>query len=136
MPATVCQVCGRLPATYVCQGCGRQTCGNCLDQFTWLCIDCRKKSEAPSALAPVMSGSKFSWATWLFIGALLIIIVGTVLVLLGSMSSPGGSVAFVFLLGPFPIVVGSGPEAFPLIVMAGILTAISLLSMFFLMRRR
>jgi hypothetical protein len=33
-------------------------------------------------------------------------------------------------------VVGSGPEAFPLIVMAGILTAISLLSMFFLMRRR
>lgn len=136
MPATICEVCGRFPATYVCQGCGRQACGNCLDQFTWLCADCRKKSEVPSPLAPVMSGSEFSLATWLFLGAFLIIIVGTVLVFLGSMGSPSGSVGFIFLLGPFPIVVGSGPEAFPLIVVAGILTAISFLSLFFFMRRR
>lgn len=78
----------------------------------------------------------FPLGVWLFLAAFLMILVGVALLFLGSIGSSGVSVGFVFFLGPIPIVLGSGPETLPMLVIAAILSVVGLLSFVLLVRRR
>jgi uncharacterized membrane protein len=71
--------------------------------------------------------SSLSLAYWLFIVAFVVIFIGMLLMSLGSVSNLNGvSGGAVILIGPIPIVLGSGPNSLPLIAMGVILTVLSL----------
>ncbi len=74
-------------------------------------------------------------AVFLFLGFTLVI-VGIVVVFLGIALS-GGTSSFsgVIFIGPFPIVIGAGPDAAFLIIVALVISALSI-AVFVLMRRR
>ncbi len=68
--------------------------------------------------------------------AFLVIFVGMLLMVLGSLSNLGNlSGAAIIFIGPFPIILGSGPYSVALIVLAAVITIGSLV-FFFLFRRR
>ncbi len=63
MPPTPCAICGRIPATYVCQNCGKPTCGDCFDSASWTCNACSSRAvtdpwlgRLPSAAISVFFG--------------------------------------------------------------------------------
>lgn len=71
-----------------------------------------------------------------FIGFLTILLGVIILLIVAALSYGGGSVnlgALIFI-GPFPIVVGAGPEATFMVLVAIILAVLSVI-MFFIMRR-
>ncbi len=136
MSRVLCQICGSHSATYVCRECSKQVCEKCFNPHTWFCVDCQKKA---ATVIPTNSRSGFSMfplGVWLFLAAFLMILVGVALLFLGSIGSSGVSVGFVFFLGPIPIVLGSGPETLPMLVIAAILSVVGLLSFVLLVRRR
>jgi uncharacterized membrane protein len=64
------------------------------------------------------------------------VFVGTLLVALGSISNPGtASGGAIILIGPIPIILGTGPYSFPLIALSAILTIVAIV-FFFALRRR
>ena len=71
-----------------------------------------------------------------FLGFILIIIGITILTLAIALSS--GSVSFggVIIVGPFPIVVGAGPEATLMVILAIILAIISIVMFLIVTRKR
>jgi uncharacterized membrane protein len=79
--------------------------------------------------------SPFSLTTWLFFIAFAVIVVGALLMTLGSIqnlnASSGGAV---ILIGPIPIVLGAGPYSYALIGLAVALTVLALV--FFVALRR
>jgi len=135
LPAPLCAVCGTRPATYICQNCGRAICTNCIDARTLNCYDCASKATTRPAEGEYSQPMHFSAASLLLMIAFAAIFVGTLLVALGSVgnlgSSSGGAV---ILIGPIPIILGSGPYSVPLIVLSVGLTIAALV--FFLMLRR
>ncbi len=71
----------------------------------------------------------------LFLVAFAAIFVGTLLIALGSISNLGsGSAGAVILIGPIPIILGSGPYSFPLIALSVGVTIVAIV--FFLVLRR
>ena len=76
------------------------------------------------------------WFLVLFIIGFFIILVGTIFLVVAAFSSES-SISFggFVLIGPFPIVFGSGPEAQWLVLFAIILGVLSLI-MFFMIRKR
>lgn len=79
--------------------------------------------------------SPFSLTTWLFFIAFAVIVIGALLITLGSIQNldavSGGAV---ILIGPIPIVLGAGPYSYALIGVAVVLTVLTLI--FFLALRR
>ena len=72
----------------------------------------------------------------MFLVAFAAIFVGTLLVALGSTSNLGsGSTGAVILIGPIPIILGSGPYSFPLIAIVVGVTIMAIV-FFLLLRRR
>ena len=68
--------------------------------------------------------------------AFLMIIVGMLLIALGSMSNIGNmSSGAIILIGPIPIVLGGGPYSFELVELAVVLT-IAAVILFLAVRRR
>jgi uncharacterized membrane protein len=136
MPAPLCALCGNRIATYVCQGCGRAACGSCFDPAHWSCTECLGKT-APASPAEYGTVSPFSIATWIFFIAFALIFIGILLMTLGSISNlQGVSGGAVILIGPIPIVIGTGPYSVPLLALAVILSVFSLAVYFILRRRR
>ena len=73
---------------------------------------------------------------WLLILGIVLVFVGViVLVVIASIFSGSSSAGVVVFIGPFPIVFGSGPNSTWLILIAIILTVLSLV-LFFVMNRR
>ena len=75
-------------------------------------------------------------ATWLFFIAFAIIFVGMILMTIGSLtnfSSAGGGA--VILIGPIPIIIGTGPYSIVTIGLAAVLT-IFLIVYYLLLRKR
>jgi uncharacterized membrane protein len=72
----------------------------------------------------------------LFLGFVLVV-VGVVVVLVAAVVSGGGSVSggAVIFIGPFPIVIGAGPDAEWLILIGIILAVLSVVA-FFVMNRK
>ena len=72
----------------------------------------------------------------LLILGIILVLVGIVALIVGSLVfSSSSSVGVVVFIGPFPIVFGSGPNSTWLILIAIILTVLSLV-LFFVMNRR
>jgi uncharacterized membrane protein len=134
LPAPLCSICGSKPATHVCQTCGKPVCRNDIDPIQWSCSQCLSKGIAtPIQSYPEPSHSSFP--TWLFFIAFGVIFVGILLMTLGSLSNPGGvSGGVIILIGPIPIVLGSGPYSAGLIEVASVLTVAAIV--FFLVLRR
>lgn len=135
MANPLCALCGRNPATYVCQSCGRTVCGNCFDPSIWSCTNCRAKASVPVAQSQ-QTVTPFSIATWLFFIAFAVIFVGTLLMTIGSLSNAGtmGGGA-VILIGPIPIILGVGPYSTVMIGLALVLAIFAVL-FYFLLRKR
>jgi uncharacterized membrane protein len=72
----------------------------------------------------------------LFLGFVLVV-VGVVVVLVAAVLSGGGSVSggAVIFIGPFPIVIGAGPDA-SWLVLVGIILAVLSVVLFFVMNRK
>jgi len=135
MTSPLCQICGRNPATYVCQSCGRTVCSSCFDPSRWSCSDCVAKSIPRLAQTQVVSS--FSLANWLFFVAFAMIVVGVLLMTVGSFSGSNGgySGGAVILIGPIPIILGTGPYSLVLIALAAVLTVIAIGFVLFLRRK-
>jgi uncharacterized membrane protein len=72
---------------------------------------------------------------WIFFIAFAMIFIGMLLITYGSASNSGQfSGGAIILIGPVPIILGSGPYSVALIVLAGVLTIGGLL--FFLVMRK
>jgi len=138
MTAPVCALCGRRTATYVCQDCGRAVCSNCFDSTHWSCSECQNRLRPTAARIESSITPTFSLATWLFFAAFAIIFFGVVLMTLGSLSNlnmNGVSGGAVILIGPIPIVLGTGQNSFIIIVLAMLLTVFALLFFLFLRKK-
>lgn len=135
MSPLLCPICEMRPATHICQGCGRVGCSNCIDPIHFLCSECQAKLRPPSPLASSTT-SRFPLATWLFFIAFAVIFIGVLLITFGSASNPGQfSGGAIILIGPIPIILGSGPYSVALIVLAGVLTLVGLMFLLVLRRR-
>ncbi len=119
---TICQICGKHPARYVCQECGRQVCQICLEPHTWTCLTCYEKlRQKTTPLTREISGVSF-WPLplKLFLLGFLLIFIGMILVMIASVFW-GASAGAVIWIIPFPpIFLGAGP--YPYITWAVILT--------------
>jgi len=105
-----CEICGKRPARFVCQECGRQVCEVCFDPKRWLCIDCSRRltEEIPSALeTPFLTPFKLFFIGFAVIFAGMIVLMGAS-ILSGTLAGTGG---FVWIFPLPPIVFGSGQEA-------------------------
>ena len=135
MAAPLCIICGRRTANYVCQDCGRGVCGNCFDPVHWLCSECKAKLR-PGVVGSHATGSQFAIATWLFFIAFAIIFIGMLLMTIGSLPEVGNvSGGAVILIGPIPIILGTGPYSTALVVLALFITIV-LLAFYLIVRRR
>ena len=65
----------------------------------------------------------------------LIVVAGIIVLVVVSVLSGSGSVGGVILIGPIPIIFGSGPDAFWL-VLIGVFVTVFCLVLFLIMRRR
>jgi uncharacterized membrane protein len=118
---TLCAVCGTQNASHICRDCGRPTCARCFDAAQWRCVNC-----AAPVQAHVIGGA--SVAMWFLFIAFLLIFVGMLLMTLGSSwNTSGVSGGAIILIGPIPIILGSGPYSVPLIVLAAVLTFVALI---------
>ena len=75
-------------------------------------------------------------ASLLFLMAFAAIFIGVLLLALGSMSNPGNvSGGAVILIGPIPIILGSGPYSLALIALSVVVTIVAVV-LFLIVRRR
>ncbi|MCW4023821.1 MAG: DUF131 domain-containing protein [Candidatus Bathyarchaeota archaeon] len=83
-------------------------------------------------------GTFFGRGFWLLSAGLILIFVGFAVVIISSLlsSAGSGSVGGVILIGPIPIVFGSGPDAGWLVLIGVVITILSLVSFLLLNRRR
>jgi len=127
MPPPLCPICQMRPATHVCQDCGRVACSNCIDPVHLVCSECQAKLRQPSREL-FSATSRFPLAIWLFFIAFAAIFIGMLLITFGSVSNSGQfSGGAIILIGPIPIILGSGPYSVALIVLAGVLTIAGLI---------
>ena len=75
--------------------------------------------------------------SWVFLASLALILIGMVVMAIASFAQGLGTTngGAVILIGPIPIILGSGPESSWLILLAAIITAIALM-MSLLARRK
>ena len=108
-------------------------CTNCLDSERWACIDCLAKANVPAVNDRL--DSRMPLAAWIFSIAFAMIVIGIILIAAGSFSGNNGGVSGggVILIGPIPIILGTGPYSFSLIVLSVVLTVFALA--FFLLLR-
>ncbi len=136
MPPPPCAICGKIPATYVCQNCGKPTCSDCFDAAGWTCYGCSRKAATGIDEENHPQQFQFSLASVLFLVAFAAIFVGTLLVALGSITNLGTSSAgAVILIGPIPIILGTGPYSFPLIALSVGVTIVAIVFVLLLRRR-
>ena len=79
------------------------------------------------------------WFSWLFAAGFAVVFIGIALVVFAAVfgdASGSLSSGVVILLGPFPIVFGSGPDAVWLILIGIVIAIISLVSFVVLRRKR
>ena len=97
-----------------------------------------KNAERPANIntnQPLQFG-QFGLASLLFLIAFAAIFIGILLLTLGSISNLGSAnTGAVILIGPIPIIVGSGSYSIELIALAAALTVVALV-VFLLVRRR
>jgi len=136
MGSKLCAVCGKRPARYVCQECGRNVCELCLEPQTWLCSECYKRieREVPRIETERILPFRLSFMK-IFIFSFLLIFIGMVILMIAALiSGLTDSFSFLLLIGPIPIVFGTGQYTFWTVVLAIIITIISIV--FFIILRK
>ena len=131
-----CEVCRNRPARYVCQECGRSVCERCFEPHAWLCADCMKQLEMQSqTLAPKGGFGSPPSLMKVFLLGFILILIGVVTVMIATLlyGSPD-SVGLIVFIGPIPIILGAGEYSFLTIVLALILTVMSIV--FFIVLRK
>jgi len=128
-----CEICGNQEARFVCGRCGRRVCLQDFRQERWLCATCEPstRTEAPQF------GSAFPMGlSWIIFASFALVFIGMVVMMIASFTQGQGptSGGAVILIGPIPIILGSGPESNWLILLAAAITAIALAA--FLLTRR
>ncbi len=83
------------------------------------------------------TSTKHSYLFALFFLGFLLIIIGAILSMV-AVALSGGQASFggVIIVGPFPIIVGGGPEATLMVILAIILTILSIAIFLILNRKR
>lgn len=129
----LCVLCGTRDASFVCHNCGRLVCPECFDTNRWWCLSCINQTR-PSIVHTTMRVP----TTGLFFLAFVMVFVGILLMSLAPILNHGdiGSVGTVILIGPIPIILGSGPFASVIVLLALLLTIVALIFGVILLRRR
>ncbi|RLI47276.1 hypothetical protein DRO69_01085 [Candidatus Bathyarchaeota archaeon] len=128
-----CKICGKRTARYICQECGREVCEICLEPHRWICTECYKllKPEAPAV-------ETVPWSTPLklfLLGFLLIFIGMTLIITATALSGTSTNFSAIVFIGPIPIVLGAGPNAIWMIILAVAVTIIGVI-LFLLSRKQ
>lgn len=133
----ICELCGKRPAKYVCQECGRMVCEFCFDPTTWLCRECRQRLSRERLGLEAAPPTRIPWPTpmKLFLLGFALAVVGVILLTASALlSGAPASTGTVILIGPIPIILGAGPYSHWVLLLAGILTALGVLLFIFLRR--
>jgi len=132
MKMPLCTRCGTRNAAFVCQNCGRMVCHDCFDRNRWWCGDC---INHPSTI--IRTTTQIPTAGLFFL-AFVMIFVGILLMSLGPILSGNGVGSFgtVILIGPIPVILGSGPLASVMIILALVLTVVAVIVGVILQRSR
>jgi uncharacterized membrane protein len=71
-----------------------------------------------------------SGISWIFLASFAMVLVGMILIVAASFAQSHGvaSGGAVILIGPIPIILGSGPESSWLILLAAIITAVAVMA--------
>lgn len=131
MQVETCQICGKLaPVTYTCRQCRRMVCEACFRHEVAVCSECYSylKGSTPLLTLPLK----------LFLLGFTLIFLGTILLLLSSIfyGSVQPTTGAVIIVGPIPIVLGTGPYSIFAIILAIILTIVSIAFFVLLQKRR
>jgi LPXTG-motif cell wall-anchored protein len=128
-----CDICGNQEARFVCSRCGRQVCLQDFRQERWLCVTC----EPGTPEEPRFRSAFPTRLSWFVFASFALVFIGMAVMMIASFTQSQGptSGGAVILIGPIPIIIGSGPESNWLILLAAIITAIALAA-FLLTRRR
>lgn len=121
MSISMCEICGKRTARYVCQECGRKVCDFCLVPNTWLCVNCynRLKHEPPAVGTSI-------WLTpfKMFLLAFFMIFLGMILLAVATVFSEGvvgGGVVWFF---PFPpLIIGNVPSIIWMVFLGAVTVA-------------
>ena len=128
-----CEICGNQEARFVCSRCGRRVCLQDFRQGRWLCTTCESgaQTEGPEFRSAFPMG-----LSWIFLASFALVFIGMIVMMIASFSQGHGqgSGGIVILIGPIPIILGSGPESTWLILLAAIVTMIAFVA--FLLTRR
>jgi uncharacterized membrane protein/ribosomal protein L37AE/L43A len=129
-----CEICGNQEARFVCRRCGRRVCLQDFRQGRWLCTTCEPSARAG---APEFTSASPMGLSWIFIVSFALVFIGMVVMMIASFTQSRGQTSggVVILIGPIPIILGSGPESTWLIALAAIITVIAL-GVFLLARRK
>jgi len=139
MQPPTCQICGKRPARYVCQECGREVCQICLEPHMWVCLTCYEKLRQKTPPLPKeISGVPF-WPLpfKLFLLGFLLIFIGMILVIIASVFWGVSAGAMIWIMPLPPIFLGAGPRPYTAwaIILAIILTILGAV-LFITLRKR
>lgn len=137
MGTRLCEICGNRSARYVCQECGRSVCERCLEPNTWLCTDCWKQlqQEVPSQEAERSFTSVPSSMKVFLVGFFLVFIGVVILMIATLIYGLPDSVGLIVFIGPIPIILGAGEYSFLAIMLAVVLTILSII-LFMVLRKQ
>ncbi|MBS7634833.1 DUF131 domain-containing protein [Candidatus Bathyarchaeota archaeon] len=139
MSVKICELCGKRNARYICQECGKAVCERCIEPYTWLCLECYGKTEVSARLGAETEGREVLQSSFikLFIIGFMLMFIGMIILFLAALlTGLKDSLSFIFLIGPIPIILGSGQYSLLLIILATVLTIICLAAFIFVSRRR
>jgi uncharacterized membrane protein len=132
----LCVFCGIRNASFVCHNCGRIACRECFDTTRWWCTGC--SNQLGSAPIGTSSRARVPVSGLLFSLAFIMIFVGILLMTLGPLfngGTIGPSGGTIILIGPIPIILGSGPFSGVMVVLALVLTVFALILFGVILRR-
>jgi uncharacterized membrane protein len=123
----LCEICGNQEARFVCSRCGRRACSQDFRQARWLCKTCETSTQIDAQEVRSAFPVGFSW---IFLASFAMIFIGMVIMMIASFTQSHGtsSGGAVILVGPIPIILGSGPESSWLILLAAVITVIALVA--------
>jgi len=123
MGTKLCEICGKSPARYICQQCGRDVCERCLEPHTWLCAECYRnvEKEVPELEEKGVSVSFPFFMKIFLLGFFLIFIGVAVLIATSLIYGMSDSLGIIVFIGPIPIILGAGRYSLLAIILAIIL---------------
>ena len=121
MQVKACQLCGKLaPVTYTCKQCKREVCEACFKHDVNVCSECYSRLGGRMPL--------FTFPLKLFLLGFALIFLGMIFLIASSIlyGNVQTTTGIVILIGPIPIILGTGPHSVLAILLATILTILGI----------